>query len=90
MASYEEKICQAIQIMLNKKISDIPYDRTITARIAKCINKEEGKYLVKFQDSQFYAYSLNQADYSQHIGKYIYVLIPNGDMRKKKLILALM
>ena len=42
MASYEEKICQAIQIMLNKKISDIPYDRTITARIAKCINKEEG------------------------------------------------
>ena len=85
MASYEEKICQAIQIMLNKKISDIPYDRTITARIAKCINKEEGKYLVKFQDSQ-----LNQADYSQHIGKYIYVLIPNGDMRKKKLILTLM
>jgi hypothetical protein len=44
------------------------YDRTIQATILKCSDPNAGKYVVKYQDSKFEAYSANvQANYSSGV-----------------------
>lgn len=87
MAKIEDKICEAIELIVSKSIAEAGYDRTIQAIIKKCEDPSIGKYKVAYQDTQFYAYSTN-ADiaYSNDTG--VYVLIPANDMTKDKTILG--
>ena len=87
MNSIENQICEAINIIVNKAISEAKYDKTIQATIIKCVDATIGKYQVKYQDSTFYAYSSN-SDTSYSDNSVVYILVPGGDMSKDKTILG--
>ena len=85
--SYEDKIIDAIQAVVDDSISKAGYDRTIQATIVECVDEALGKYKVKFQDSTFYAYS-ESIDIKYTKGTEAYVLIPRNDMSLDKTILG--
>lgn len=87
MNKIEQNICEAIDIIVNKAISQANYDKTIEATIIKCIDQTIGKYSVKYQDSSFYAYS-NDLNTIYQKGTNVYILIPSNDMNKEKTILG--
>lgn len=87
MSSYEEKICESIEYIVQKAISRAEYDRTIQATIIRCEDEATGKYKVKYQDSSFYAYS-NSANTSYIPDSLVYVLIPKNDMNSLKTIVG--
>ena len=87
MGQLENNILQAIDIIVNKTVSDAGYDRTIQAVIVECTDKTIGEYKVKYQDGMFYAYSENtDATYTK--GSSVYVLVPGNDMSRDKRIIG--
>lgn len=83
----EQNICDAIDIIVDKAISEASYDRTVQAIIVTCIDESLGYYKVKYQDSTFYAYSTS-TDITYTTGTSVYVLIPGNDMSQDKTILG--
>lgn len=83
----QRNICEAIDIIVQRAISQASYDKTIQAVIVKCVDSTIGKYSVRYQDSTFYAYSSN-IDISYSDGTAVYVLIPSGNMSKDKTIIG--
>lgn len=85
--NYEEVLYNAMSAIAGEALTKAGYDRTIQATILKCSDPNAGKYVVKYQDSKFEAYSANvQANYSS--GVQVYVLIPGNDMTKHKTIIG--
>ena len=62
-------------------------DKTIKATIVRCVDATIGKYVVKYQDSSFYAYSYN-TDRTYTAGTAVYILIPGNDMSQEKSIVG--
>lgn len=87
MSSIESNICQAVDIIVKKALSQAEYDRTILAQVISCIDATIGKYKVKYQDSVFYAYS-NNVDTTYSKGTDVYILVPGGDLNQEKTILG--
>lgn len=87
MNSIEKNICEAIDIIVQKAVSEAQYDKTIQGTIIKCVDIERGKYSVRYQDSIFYAYS-NNSETTYLNGTNVYILIPGNDMSKVKTILG--
>lgn len=86
MNSIENNVCEAIEILAEKIINNADYDKTIQAQVVSCIDQEAGKYKIKYQNSYSYAYATSpEIHYSN--GTYVYVQVPNGDMKKNKTIL---
>ena len=85
--NYENKILDAIQTLVDNAVSKAGYDKTIKAIVSKCVNESTGKYVVKYQDSTFYAYS-NDLDSIYNGGTPVYVLVPGNDMSQTKTILG--
>lgn len=88
-AYYAKQICDAIEVITDKKIADCGYDKTIKGQITKVVDKNTGEYIIQYQDSSFSAFSVNGADLSGYIGTYAYVLIPTNNFNLKKIILRL-
>ena len=86
MGQIENNICDAINILVNKAISDVKLDKTVLATIEECVDEGAQKYRVKYQDSSFYAYSIGDQKYSKR--KQVYVLIPSNDTTENRLILG--
>lgn len=84
---YEDKICEAIEYIVENAVSKAEYDKTIQATIAKVVDQTIGKYSVKYQDSVFYAYA-SSADIKYTKGTDVYVLIPGNDTSRDKTILG--
>ena len=85
--NYESQILEAIQILVDNAVSKANYDKTIQGTISRCIDATIGKYIVRYQDSSFYAYSHNtETTYST--GTSVYVLVPGNDMSKDKSIIG--
>lgn len=87
MADYENKLCEAIELIVENAVASANYDRTIKATIVSCVDQSIGKFKVKYQDSSFYAYATSsEVTYTK--GKEVYVLIPGNDMSADKTILG--
>lgn len=87
MSKIENNICEAIELIVNKSISEAGYDRTVQAIVKSCEDASIGKYKVSYQGSSFYAYSTStDVKYSNNAA--VYVLIPANDMSKDKTILG--
>lgn len=85
--SYENELCEAIELIVNNAVAKANYDRTIQATIVSCIDQTIGKFKCKYQDSSFYAYATSsEVTYSK--GTEVYVLIPGNDMSRDKTILG--
>jgi len=85
--NYENKILDAIQTLVDNAVNKAGYDKTIKAVVSKCVNESTGKYVVKYQDSTFYAYS-SDLDSVYSGGTSVYVLVPGNDMSQTKTILG--
>ncbi len=70
---YENQILEAIQTIVDNAVSRATYDRTLKGVISKCVDEAEGKYVIKYQDSSFYAYG-KSGDPVYSNGTYVYVL----------------
>lgn len=85
--NYENNFLEAIQLVAKNAIENAQWNQTVKAIIVKAVDLAIGKYLVKYQDSSFYAYSPNiNLEYQK--GAYVYLLIPNNDMEQDKIILG--
>lgn len=87
MNKIEQSICQAIDVIVNKAVSDANYDRTIQGTVISCEDATVGKYLCQYQDSKFYAYSSN-SDVTYTNGATVYILVPGNNMNTDKTILG--
>lgn len=87
MATIEENICTAIETIVDRKIAQAGFDRTITAEIAEVIDSELGIYNVKYQDAYFIAYSIDR-DKLFEPGMSVYILVPNNDFNNVKSIMC--
>lgn len=85
--SIENQILDTIEIVADKMVKQAGYDKTISAVISRLEDPTSGKYLVKYQDSSFYAYSTN-TNISYTSGTNVYVQVHNGDMSSNKTIIG--
>lgn len=82
----ERSICEAIEIIADKKIAQASFDKTIKAVVNKCLDDTTGKYEIKYQDSLFQAYATS-SEIKYENGKQVYILIPGNDWDRKKTII---
>lgn len=82
----EEQVCDAIDVLVDKRISKLQFDKTVRATIKSVEDASIGKYLVQYQDSIFYAYS--DPDKSYKVGAQVYIQIPSNDFSKTKTIIG--
>lgn len=85
--NYESQILEAIQILVDDAVSKANYDKTIQGTISRCVDATIGRYIVRYQDSSFYAYSHN-TETTYPAGTSVYVLVPGNDMSKDKSIIG--
>lgn len=87
MASYEEALCQAMQLIAESAVKNAGYDQTIQATIVSCEDKTTGCYKVQYQDNIFLAYAADtKVNYSK--GNLVYILVPNSNFDNNKTILG--
>ena len=87
MNNIENSICDAIDILVKQAINSANFDKTIQATIITCSEPSTGEYLVKYQDSKFYAYASNP-DITYNSGALVHLLIPEGDFSNHKTIIG--
>lgn len=78
-------IFDSTSIIMDKKISELKFDKTVDAQIFSIDNLDAGEYKVRYGGNIFTAYSddLNKI-YS--VGEKVFVQIPEGDFSKRKVI----
>ena len=81
----EKQICDAIEILVKRAVATARFDRTIMANIISCVNETTGEYRCRYQDSTFSAWALEGDRYEK--GMSVYILIPENDFEKEKIIL---
>lgn len=84
--SYEEQICQAIEVLLNKGLSGAQFDKTIQGIVIDVVDVNKGEYKVQYQDSTFTARAACPGIEYQR-GTEVYVLIPLDNYKNEKIIL---
>ena len=84
--SIEQNICESIDIIVQKRLNDAGFDKTIKATILSCEDASIGKYKVKYQDSIFFAYAGSNIAFEK--GTEVFILIPENDMSKDKTIIG--
>ncbi len=87
MNNYENMILDAVQTIVDNAVSNATFDKTIQGTVKKVVDETIGKYIIKYQDSAFFAYSTN-TNTTYPVGSLVYVLIPNNDMEREKTILG--
>jgi hypothetical protein len=80
-----EDILGAIQIVAEKEVQKVSFDKTIVCEITDDSNKEKGEYVVDDGSIAFRAYSENT---SYNSGTHVYVTIPGGDYNNQKIIIG--
>lgn len=85
--SIQESIFQAIDVIAEKRISEIKFDKTIECIIIDDSKSDQGEYTAKYQDIMIPVFSnVNTLKYK--IDDNVYVLIPQGDFSNKKTIIG--
>lgn len=78
-----ENLLTAIDIIAEKKVESLPYDKTLTCTIVSAAKAARGEYSVTDGATTFLAYSDNT---TYKDGTRVYVTVPNGDFNNRKLI----
>ena len=73
------QILQSVDILVNKRISQLNFDKTIQATVLECIDAGIGKYKLSYQNSIIYAYSDNILQIYPDNTE-VYVSIPQNDL----------
>lgn len=81
----QDNLYQAMEIITNSIIKDIPYDRTINCTIINDKDKKNGKYIVTNGSATFTAYSETE---QYNVNDKVRVNIPEGNYGKNKYIVG--
>ena len=84
--NYSENIFQSIDTIISQKLNEVSFDRTIVGTIIKKYEDSNTKYLVSSNGLKFDAYAQDDKEYLEQID--VYILIPDGDYSKNKLIIG--
>lgn len=76
----------SIDILVDKKLQEARFDKTIMARINKIINEVAGRYEVLYQDNKFEAIASGGGYYN--VGDIVYVLLIQNDFSIEKRIIG--
>lgn len=82
----QESLLQAINYLVNNRIDKINRDTTITCTIKKCENALTGQYTVNYNGGFLTAYAQENISYEENVS--VFVLVPEGDFTKHKLIIG--
>ena len=88
MADLTQSLLKAISIIADKTIEEVSSDKTIKGTIKQVVSTSEGKYLVNYNDGDFYAYVQTSSNTIYRTGEQVYILIPEGDMSQRKFIVG--
>ena len=87
MGSFTQDMLDAVDILIDGKISKLDFDKTIRASIVELVDASIGRYRVKTQDSIYTAYSTN-VNTTYKPGTEVYVEIPSNDYDKDPIIVG--
>ena len=79
-------LLQAIDYLVNNRIDKINKDVTITCTIKKCNNSLTQEYQVNYNGGFLNAYAQEGVSYSEN--QEVFVLVPEGDFTKRKMIIG--
>ena len=82
--NYSEAFCDAVDILISKRLEGQSYDITKVCTITDDSQKRLGKYIVQEDNVKYEVYSINT---TFAIGDSVLVSIPNGDYAMQKTIL---
>ena len=88
MSEVSDQLFQAIDTLIENKISDLQYDKTVQGTIYSVINLDAGEYKVRYNGNIFSAYAIDPQDTYKKKDK-VYVIIPEGDFSNRKVITGL-
>ena len=83
---YSEILLEAVDILVKDRLDKISFDKTVKCEIIDDTSKSEGKYIVIENNAKMEAYCETADKYS--VGDFVYVMIPQGDYTKKKIIIS--
>ena len=84
-SEYTNKIAEAMDILLNKRLSDLHYDQTIIAEIYSEVEPEEGHYTIQYQSVVLDAWSEDKSK-NYKVKQSVYVKVPQSDFSQKLMI----
>lgn len=87
MSEIADSILDAVEILVDKKTSDLQFNKTIRGKISEIIDESIGKYKIQYQNSYFTAYS-SDSNATYQKGSEVYVEILSNDFEKNALILG--
>lgn len=79
-----DAIFKSIDVIVNKKLEQLAFDRTIVGEIVE--EDSRRGYKIKYQDSFIYAHAICDATYKKN--DIVYVLIPNNSSKRVKFIIG--
>lgn len=85
MADLSQLIFDSTAIIMDKKISELKFDKTVEAQIFSIDNLDVGQYKVRYGGNIFTVYS-NDLNTIYSVGDKVFVSIPEGDFSKRKTI----
>lgn len=83
--NYQEALIKAIETISKSQVDSLATDKTVTATIASCSDLLTNEYKVSYNGGIMTVYGTSGKTYSK--GSSVYVLIPEGDFTKKKIII---
>ena len=87
MGTVAENVLDAVEILVDNKVADLQFNKTIRGKIAEVIDASIGQYKIQYQNSYFTAYSADvSATYTK--GTDVYVEILSSDFEKNAVILG--
>lgn len=84
-ANVNDRIAEAIDILIKKRLNTAGLDQTIVGKIVDIINSASGIYKIEYQSIVFEAYS-EENNKNYQIGDNVFIKVPNGDFTNKKII----
>lgn len=80
-----DAIFNSIDVIVDKKLEALAFNKTIVAQIAEPFDAEKG-YLVKSQNISFFARPIGAEVYTQ--GDIVYILVPNNSSNQARFIIG--
>lgn len=87
MSNIADQVLDAVDIIVDKKVSELQFNKTIRGRISEIIDESIGKYKIQYQNSYFTAYS-SDSNFKYQKNSEVYVEILSNDFEKNALILG--
>lgn len=88
MNNISEQLLQAMDIVMEQKLTQLQFDKTIQAKIYSVVDIDTGEYKVRYNGNIFSAFS-NDTSKTYKVNDAVYVSVPEGNFSNKKLITSL-